>query len=61
MCKFLGGSWVGINGVIGGVSLILTLIRGRITPLITTHEPPSKKPNQAMQPAHHPRTKLVPP
>ena len=38
----LGGSWVVINGVISppiGVITIVTLI---ITPLITTHEPPSK-------------------
>ena len=38
----LGGSWVSISGVISRVTLILTLIRGLITPLITTHEPPSK-------------------
>ena len=38
----LGGSWVVINGVISRVTIILTHIRGRKTPLITTHEPPSR-------------------
>ena len=33
----LGGSWVVISGV-------RTVIRGLITPLITTHEPPSNDP-----------------
>ena len=39
----LGGSWVvNISGAISKVSiLIITHIRGLITPLITTHEPPS--------------------
>ena len=34
----LGGSWVAISGVISRVTIH---IRGRITLLITTHEPPS--------------------
>ena len=34
----LGGSWVLINGVISRVTIH---IRGLITPLIATHEPPS--------------------
>ena len=38
----LGGSWVGINGVRSRVTVVITRIRGLITPLITTHEPPSK-------------------
>ena len=37
----LGGSWVVKSRVISKVSILLTHIRGRITPLITTHEPPS--------------------
>ena len=37
----LGGSWVVISGVISRVTIIITPIRGLITPLITTHEPPS--------------------
>ena len=37
----LGGSWVLIIGVIGKVTILITLIRGLITLLITTHEPPS--------------------
>ena len=38
---FLGGSWVVISGVISRVTITTTHIRGLITPLITTHEPPS--------------------
>ena len=39
----LGGSWVGISGVISKVTLVIAHIRRRIiiTILITTHEPPS--------------------
>ena len=37
----LGGSWVVISGVISRVTIIITHIRQLITPLITTHEPPS--------------------
>ena len=38
----LGGSWVVISGVISKVNIVITQVRGLITPLITTHEPPSK-------------------
>ena len=38
----LGGSWVVISGVISKVTIVITHIRGLITPLISTHEPPSK-------------------
>ena len=38
----LGSSWVVISGVISKVAILITLIRGLITPLMTTHEPPSK-------------------
>ena len=37
----LGGSWVVISGVINPLTILITLLRGNITPLITTHEPPS--------------------
>ena len=37
----LGGSWVAISGVISRVTIVITHIRGLITPLITPHEPPS--------------------
>ena len=37
----LGGSWVVISGVIIKVAMVITPM-GLITPLITTHEPPSK-------------------
>ena len=40
----LGDSWVVISGFISKVSIIITNIRGPITPLITTHEPPSNVP-----------------
>ena len=38
----LGGSWVVVSGVISRVTIVLTYIRGLTTPLITTHEPPSR-------------------
>ena len=38
----LGGSWVVISGVISPLTILITLLRGLITPLITTHEPPSR-------------------
>ena len=37
----LGGSWVVISRVISKATIIITHNRGLITPLITTHEPPS--------------------
>ena len=37
----LGGSWVVISGVISRATIVITQIRGLITPLITAHEPPS--------------------
>ena len=40
-CSLLGGSWVVISRLIGKVTRIILHIRGLITPLITTHEPPS--------------------
>ena len=38
----LGGSWVVISRVISRVTMVATYIRGLITPLVTTHEPPSR-------------------
>ena len=38
----LGGSWVVISGVISRVTLVISPIRGLVTPLISTREPPSK-------------------
>ena len=38
----LGGSWAVISRVIFRVTIIITHIRGLITLLITTHEPPSR-------------------
>ena len=40
--NLLGGSWVAISGVITGVTIVITQIRGLIIPLISTHEPPSR-------------------
>ena len=37
----LRGSWVVRSGVIRRITIIITHIRGLITPLISTHEPPS--------------------
>ena len=42
MRGILGGSWVVISGVISRVTILITHIRGLITLLITTHEPPSR-------------------
>ena len=39
--SLLGGSWLVISGVICRVTIVITIIRGLITPVITTHEPPS--------------------
>ena len=36
------GSWVVIHRVISRVTILITHFRGLITPLFTTHEPPSK-------------------
>ena len=38
----LEGSWVVISGVASRVTIIITHIRGLLTPLITTHEPSSR-------------------
>ena len=40
----LGGSWAVITGV-SRVTILITPIRGLITLLITTHEPPSRVPH----------------
>ena len=40
--RLLGGSWVAISEVISKVTIVTTHIRGLITLLKTTHEPPSK-------------------
>ena len=37
----LGGSWVVISRVISRVTILITHIRGLITPHITTPEPPT--------------------
>ena len=39
----LGGSWVVISRAITRVTILITLVRGLITPLITTPEPPSTR------------------
>ena len=43
--NLLGGSWVVISRVISRVTILIIHIRGLITPLITTHEPPSRPVN----------------
>ena len=42
--SLLGGSWVVISGVTSRVTVVIIHIKGLITPLITTHEPPSSLP-----------------
>ena len=42
MQDLLGGSWVVIGRVISRVTILIAHIRGLITPLITTPEPPSR-------------------
>ena len=44
-----GGSWVVTSRAISRVTIVLAHIRGLITPLITTHEPPSKNLQLNMQ------------
>ena len=38
----LGGSWVVISGVIRPLVWVITILTLLITPLIATHEPPSR-------------------
>ena len=38
----LGGSWVVISGDISPLIWVMTIVTLRMTPLITTHEPPSR-------------------
>ena len=49
--ELLGGSWVVISGVISRITIIITPIRGLITRLITTHEPPSTLNYHDLRPA----------
>ena len=42
--SLLGGSWVVINGVIIRVTMLISHIRGLITPLIIAHKTPSTPP-----------------
>ena len=44
LITLLGDSWVVISRVISRVTILITHIRGLITLLITTPEPPSKGP-----------------
>ena len=37
----LGGSWVVVSRFISRIAVVITHIRGLMTPLVTTHEPPS--------------------
>ena len=38
----LGGSWVVLSRLISRITMVITYIRGLITPLITSHVPPSR-------------------
>ena len=39
----LGGPWVVISGVLSRVTIMIANIRGLLTLLVTTHEPPSTR------------------
>ena len=43
--SLLGGSWLVISRVISRITIVIThsKFKGLITPLITTHEPPSEE------------------
>ena len=55
----LGGSWVVISRVISGVTILITHIRGLITLLITTHEPPSRPSNYPLIYAKFPQLRAI--
>ena len=40
----LGGSWVVISRVISGITTVITYLRGLLSLLLSTHEPPSRAP-----------------
>ena len=40
----LGGSWTVVSGLISRVAILITHIRGLVSLLVTTHEPPSLNP-----------------
>ena len=41
----LGSSWVVVSGVMGNYTYNPCNVRGLITPVLTTHEPPSNDPH----------------
>ena len=45
--SILGGSWVGISGVISPLIWVMSIVTLLISLLITTHEPPSSRVFQA--------------
>ena len=49
----LGGSWIVINGLISRVTILISHIRGLITPPITTREPPSRGLRMSRLPENH--------
>ena len=52
----LGGSWVVISGVISPLIRVLSIVTLLITPLITTHEPPSGAVFDTVPPGRHAQT-----
>ena len=38
---WVGGSWVVTSRIVSRLTMVITYIKGLITPLITTHEPPN--------------------
>ena len=60
----LGGSWVVISGATLRVTIVITHVKGLITLLMTTHEPPSRVQgarlgglSQRAPSLNHPRTR----
>ena len=45
--RVLGGSWVVISGVISPLIWVINTVTLLMTPLITTHEPPSSRKHSA--------------
>ena len=48
--RLLGGSWVVISGVVSLLIWVITIVALLLTPLITTHEPPSRLPRSNLLP-----------
>ena len=59
--NLLGGSWVVISMVISPNVWVITIVTLLITPLITTHEPPSKPYTPWFELTLHPKPQTLNP